>query len=63
MYLKQPDILLIRPNSKITVQIPPREVGYLPSSLIKNRISVDIKNCLSDNISVEKTAAFIREKL
>jgi radical SAM superfamily enzyme YgiQ (UPF0313 family) len=55
------DILLIRPNSEIPQMDAPLGLGYLAADLIKNRISVAIKDCLFDNSSVEDLMVFIKE--
>lgn len=55
------DVLSIRPNSEIPIHMPPLGLRYLAADLIKNRISVEIKDCLIDNLSIEETVSFIKE--
>jgi radical SAM superfamily enzyme YgiQ (UPF0313 family) len=55
------DILLIRPYSEIPIQTPPLGLGYLAATLKKDKLSVEIKDCLLDRISIEEIASFLRE--
>lgn len=62
MFRQQIDILLVRPHSNIPLQVAPLGLGYLASSLMKNQIAVDIKDCLVENISIDEIVAFIYRK-
>ena len=55
------DVLLIRPYSDMPFHTPPLGLGYLASALIKNKITVDIKDFLIDYMSIDEAAAFIRK--
>ena len=59
--MQEKDVLLIRPNSKIPIRTPPLGLGYLAADLIKNRISLEIKDCLIDNIAIQEIVSFIKE--
>jgi radical SAM superfamily enzyme YgiQ (UPF0313 family) len=62
MSSSQIDILLVRPHSNVPLHTFPLGLGYLASSLIKNQITVDIKDFLVDNISIDEVVAFIRRE-
>ena len=55
------DVLLIRPYSRIPMQMSPLGLGYLAAALKEDNFRVEIKDCLLDSLGIAEIIKFLKE--